>query len=131
MKSLVVEDDPICNQILKSILSRFGVCSSVCNGIEAVNAYKQSLQDNDPYKLVCMDVMMPAMDGHQALYAIRKMEQDHGITQENAAKVIMTTCLDSKDDIQQAYDRGCNAYMVKPIQRHSLHQQVKNLGLVS
>lgn len=131
MKSLVVEDDPICNTVLKSILSHFGDCSTACNGMEAVNAYRQSLQDNEPYELVCMDIMMPSMDGHQALYVIRQMEQEHGITRENGTKVIMTTCLDSSKDIQQAYSTGCNAYMVKPIQSQSLQQQVKNLGLVS
>ena len=131
MKSLVVEDDPICSRILKSILSCFGTCSTAWNGAEAVSAYKKSLQDNDPYELICMDIMMPTMNGHQALHVIRKIEREQGIPQENAAKVIIATCLDDDVDKQQAYHAGCNAYMVKPIQRNSLHQQIKNLGLTS
>jgi len=131
MKSLVVEDDPICSRILKSILSCFGPCSTACNGAEAVSFYQKSLQDNDPYELICMDIMMPTMNGHQALNVIRKIEREQSIPQENAAKVIIATCLDEDEDKQQAYHAGCNAYMVKPIQRQSLQQQIKNLGLAS
>ena len=131
MKSLVVEDDPICSQVLKSILSHFGHCTIAGDGIEAVNAYKKSILDEDPYELICMDIMMPTMNGHQALTVIRNLEKQQGIDKDNAVKVIMTTCLDGDEDKQQAYRSGCNAYMVKPIQRQSLQQQVHNLGLPS
>ena len=79
MKSLVVEDDPICGRVLQSILSNFGQCSMAGDGVEAVNAFEKSLQDNEPYELICMDIMMPVMNGNQALNVIRKIERQRGV----------------------------------------------------
>ncbi|MBN1845709.1 MAG: response regulator [Sedimentisphaerales bacterium] len=130
MKSLVVEDDPICSRVLKSILSRFGDCAVANDGSQAVDAFANSLEDKRPYDLICMDIMMPEMNGHEALSEIRRLEEIQGIDRPEGVKVIMTTCLDGDNDKQQAFRSGCNAYMIKPIQRESLKKQVQSLGLI-
>jgi len=131
MKCLVVEDDVVSNNILKFFLTHFGECTVAFDGDEAVEAYRNALRLNEPFDLICMDIMMPRLDGHEALSQIRELEEQHGVGEEQKAKVIMTTCRDDEEDKQQAYLAGCNAYMVKPIQRQSLQKQVKNLGFAS
>ena len=128
MKCLVVEDDVTSNRILNSFLSYFGECIAVYDGDEAIEAYRLALQREEPFDLICMDIMMPNVGGHQALEEIRKIEDLHGIQDDDRAKVIMTTCLDEYADIQLARQCGCNAYMVKPIYQQSLMQQIKKLG---
>ncbi len=130
MKCLVVEDDVVSNKILNSFLNHFGECTVAYDGDEAVEAYQMALQQNEPFDLVCMDIMMPRVDGHEALAQIRELEQHHGVSEEQKAKVIMTTCLDEEDDIRQAFRFGCNAYMVKPIHQQNLREEIEKLGLL-
>ena len=130
MKCLVVEDDVTSNKILNSFLSYFGECAAAFDGAEAIEAYRMALQQNEPFDLICMDIMMPRLDGHKALEEIRKLEMQHGLSEEQRAKVIMTTCLDGEDDKRQAYHSGCNAFMIKPIFRQSLMKEIEKLGLI-
>jgi len=130
MKCLVVEDDVVSNKILNSFLTRFGECTTVFDGDEAVEAYHNALRLNEPFDLICMDIMMPRLDGHKALAQIRDLEQQHSVSDENKAKVIMTTCLDEEEDIRRAFRHGCNAFMIKPIHQQSLRQEIENLGLL-
>jgi len=41
------------------------------DGIEAVDAFMLALDEGKPYDLVCLDIMMPKLDGTRALKAIR------------------------------------------------------------
>ncbi len=130
MKCLVVEDDVVSNKILNSFLNYFGECTVAYDGDEAVEAYHNALRLNEPFDLICMDIMMPRVDGHEALAQIRELEQQHNVSEEQKAKIIMTTCMDEEDDIRQAFRFGCNAYMVKPIHQQSLLKEIEKLGLL-
>lgn len=50
-----------------------------CDGREAVTAFTEALDAGEPFDLICLDVMMPEMDGHTALASIRRIESEHGI----------------------------------------------------
>ena len=40
----------------------------------------------EPYDLICLDIMMPEMDGQEALNAIRQMEMAAGIVGKDRTK---------------------------------------------
>src|SRR5260221_294049 len=63
MKALVVDDDLITRIVLQEILSGYAEVHSCVDGSEAVLAYRRALERDDPYDLVCMDVLMPVMGG--------------------------------------------------------------------
>lgn len=44
------------------ILSKYGECDTV-DGLEAVDAFMLAQKENKPYDLVCLDIMMPKLDG--------------------------------------------------------------------
>jgi two-component system chemotaxis response regulator CheY len=67
MKILVVEDDFTSRILLQRYLSSYGDCHIAINGKEAVGAFKDSLKENQPYDLICMDIIMPEMSGQEAL----------------------------------------------------------------
>ena len=71
-KVLIVEDEFTSRKILEDILSPYGQCDMVVDGNDAIKIFKLALKENDPYNLICMDIMMPKMDGQQALKEIRK-----------------------------------------------------------
>lgn len=130
MKTLIVEDDFTSRLLLQGLLQQYGVCHICVNGVEAVAAFRKSMDEKEPYKLVCLDIMMPEMDGQAALKQIRTMEQEAGILSSEGTKVIMTTALDDKKNIMSAFREQCDIYLVKPIDREKLQESLKTLGLV-
>jgi two-component system chemotaxis response regulator CheY len=131
MKTLIVEDDFVCRQILKDILKKYGDCDIVVDGEEAVQAFRLALEDNEPYDLVTMDIMMPRMDGNEALKLIREYEKEMNIRGQNEVKVIMTTALDDpKTVVESYYKGGATSYLVKPLTEDKLLAEIQSFGLL-
>lgn len=93
--------------------------------------FKEALSEGQPYDLICLDIMMPQMDGHDALAAIRRIEKEHGINGLDGAKVIMTTALSDSKNIIGAFRKGCEVYIVKPVKKEKLLEEMEKLGLLS
>jgi two-component system, chemotaxis family, chemotaxis protein CheY len=127
MKSLIVEDDLVSRMFLKGVLSRYGECQTVLNGKEAVEAIAAAFGEGHPFDLVCMDIMMPEMDGQTALAKIRQFEH---ASQQPATKVIMTTALGDQDNVAKACAASCDGYLLKPIRLEKLLQQMRALHLI-
>ncbi len=131
MRSLVVEDDFISRLILQKMLSPFGSCDVAVNGKEAVQAFSIAMADNKPYDLICLDIMMPEMDGREALKIIRQKELEMNVQPQNEAKIIMITALDTAKEVIDAYYKGgCTSYLVKPISKVKIVQAITSLDLV-
>jgi two-component system chemotaxis response regulator CheY len=131
MYSLIVEDDFISRKILQKLLSQYGECDIATNGLEAIRAFKLAWDQSKPYDLICMDIMMPVIDGQEALLEIRQLEKNFGLGSEEAVKVVMTTALNDKKDIVDAfYKGGAASYFVKPFEVDELVKELKVLGLL-
>jgi two-component system chemotaxis response regulator CheY len=132
MRLLIVEDDFTSRKILQNILSAFGECDIAVDGNEAINAYKESWLKNNPYDLICMDIMMPNVDGLEALKTIRDIEKEMDVKDRDGVKVIMTTALDDpKTVVKSYYQLGATSYIVKPLSKQKLIQEVEKLGLIN
>jgi two-component system chemotaxis response regulator CheY len=130
MKTLIVEDDFISRRLLQRYLSAYGDCDIAVNGREALSAFHLAWQEDAPYELICLDIMMPELDGHKTLQAIRQQEADRGIGGLSGVKVIMTTMRDDSDSILEAFKQQCEAYLFKPIDRGKLLEHLRRLGLL-
>ncbi len=131
MRVLVVEDDFTSRKILQKILGPYGEVDIAVNGLEAVQAFTQSLDDANPYDLICMDIMMPEMDGQTALKKIRSLEKERGIVPAQEVKIVMTTALDDPKNVVEAYYKGgATSYVPKPIDKHMLLHLLKSLGVI-
>lgn len=132
MKVLIVEDDFTSRKLMQTILSPHGECDIAVNGKEAVDAFKAALDAGQPYDLICMDIMMPEMDGQEALKKIRGIEKEHNVRGTGEAKVVMTTALDDPKNVVEAYYKGgATSYIPKPIDRQLFIHLLRNLGLIS
>ena len=80
------------------------------------------------YDLICLDVMMPVMDGYQALKNIRDIEREHHVDPADQAKVIMTTALNEEKNVKKAFELGCTVYCAKPIDLEKLKGMLEKLG---
>lgn len=130
MRILIAEDDFASRKVILKFLSVYGECDVTVDGMEAIDAYMMALEEGDPYDLVCLDVMMPIMDGYQALKNIRDIEKEHNIPEEKRAKVIMTTALNEEKNVKKAFELGCTVYCGKPIDMDRLKSTLDKLGFV-
>ncbi len=130
MKILLAEDDFVTRKFMTGFLSKYGECDVTVDGMEAVDAFMMALEDGEPYDLVCLDIMMPAMDGYQVLMGIRNLEKERGISKEDSVKVIMTTALNGEDNVKMAFELGCTVYSGKPIDQNKFEQVLKKFNLI-
>jgi two-component system chemotaxis response regulator CheY len=130
MRVLIVDDDFDSRRLLQKIIYPYGYCDVAVDGEEAVEAFRRALRDAEPYDLICLDIMMPNMDGQQALREIRDIEREEGVAKDKAAKVIMVSALDDSKELHDAFFLGeATSYLVKPIRKQTLLEEMKNLGL--
>ena len=130
MKTLVVEDDFTSRLVLQTFLSRYGECHVAVNGWEAVDAFRAALEGGQPYDLICMDIMMPEMDGTEAVRQVRALEEARGILSTHGVKIVMVTAVDDMKEMIQCFQELCDAYLVKPIDLSVLLKQVTSYQLV-
>lgn len=130
MKILLAEDDYVTRKAMDNFLSKYGECEVTVDGMEAVDAFMLAMEEEEPYDLICLDIMMPVMDGYQALMAIRNLEKERSIPKEEQVKVIMTTALNDENNVKMAFDLGCTIYSGKPIDQVRFEQALKKLGLI-
>ncbi len=131
MRTLIAEDDFIARKYLKEIMSPYGDCDVVVDGEEAVQAFRLAWQEKKPYDLICLDIMMPKMDGQEALKQIREIEKSIGIKGSAEVKVIMITALSDPKNVFEAYYKGgATSYIVKPIDRAKLIEELRSFNLI-
>jgi CheY-like chemotaxis protein len=86
------------------------------NGLEGVERARAERPD-----LILLDVIMPHMNGLDALAAIRADESTRHIP------VIMVTTRSEADSMETGYARGCNDYVTKPVNSNELLAKVRGL----
>ena len=128
MKILIAEDGFTSRVLLQELLKGYGVCHIAVDGTEAVEAARASLESGEPYGLICLDIMMPKMDGQEALKQIRGLEEARGITSSQGAKILMTTALANPENLFSAFRNLCDGYLVKPILKAKLMEELRKLG---
>ncbi|MBL7068739.1 MAG: response regulator [Candidatus Omnitrophica bacterium] len=101
-KILVVDDEKEINQLLVTFLSRhkFDIISAY-SGKEAIKTVKKQKPD-----LILLDIIMPDMNGLDALKKIKKIDEN--------AKIIMLTAIEDEDTIRKARELGADDYIPKP-----------------
>ncbi|MBH1940352.1 response regulator [Mobilitalea sibirica] len=130
MRILIAEDDFASRKFMLRFLSKHGECDVTVDGAEAVEAFTMALEANEGYDLICLDIMMPVLDGYQALKAIREIEFSKGISEDRRAKIIMTTALNEGRNVTKAFELGCTAYAGKPIDQEKFENVLRKLELI-
>ena len=130
LRILIVEDYPANQVVMSRFLEPYGRVDLAGNGPDALEMFQDGLEKEDPYDLVCLDIMLPRMDGHEVLDRIRSMEKDRDIAAGNRSKVIMTSALGDSRNIMAAFRGQCESYLQKPIRRERLETELRELGLI-
>jgi len=129
MKVLVVDDDLANRTILEAYLRKMDAAVHLAaGGQEAVDAFTRALDEQSPFHLVCMDIMMPGMDGQEALQRIRQIESERGVQPGKEVKALVITCLGDQKNVCQAFFRGqATCYLTKPVTREAFVQAIESI----
>ena len=119
MKTLIVEDDFTNRLFLQEFLKPYGQSHVTVNGREAIEAVCAVLEADEPYDLICLDIMMPEMDAVEVCRRIRKIETSI------PTYIILLTELGSKKDIIKGLEAGADDYITKPFDKDELHARIK------
>jgi two-component system chemotaxis response regulator CheY len=129
MKFLIVEDDTVSAIVMDKFLSPYGSCTIATDGLMAVKLFESALTI-ERFDLIWLDIMLPRMDGQEVLKNIRALEEKKQIFGEDRTKVIMTTALADHVNIMEAFRCQCEGYIVKPVSRQKIIDQLSLQGLI-
>ena len=129
MKFLIAEDDSVSRFFMQKLLERFGKCDVAVDGLEVIDAYITAEKEKEPYDLICLDIMMPKLDGFKALKAIRDIEKQKVVEEKNRTKVIITSALNDRQSIMNAEELGCEAFVWKPVDTEKFLLVLRKLGI--
>ncbi|GAB3116330.1 ATP-binding protein [Novispirillum itersonii] len=105
LRLLVVEDDPVNQQVTAEVLRRAGHrIDVVASGAEAV-----ALAGENRYDVILMDMQMPGMDGPEATRRIRALPAPFG-----QVPVVALTANAMQEDVRRCREAGMNAHVAKP-----------------
>jgi CheY-like chemotaxis protein len=112
---LVVEDNPINQKVLATLLRKRGYEVDVANdGAQAVQKAAEK-----EYGLILMDLQMPVLDGYEAAKLIRSF------TVSACPPIIAVTAHTLNSEKQQCLEAGMNGYLPKPVDSHKLIECVE------
>jgi two-component system chemotaxis response regulator CheY len=131
-RCLVVDDEADILRIEAFRLRELGYdVVSAANGRDGIEEFEASLVGKWRYDLVCLDIMMPDLDGIEVLHAIRQLEEEVGIRGLDGVKVIMATAKSDPDTIMKSFREGCEGYVTKPATKEKLLDELKKLEFVT
>ena len=123
---LCIDDDRDVLNLLEKILSGMDHTIISClTGEQGLIAARRDQPD-----LILLDIMMPEMDGQEALRRIREMESNAGIPPSDGVKVIMISALNDKTNVMTAFREQCDYYLVKPLDKAKLVKSLVDLDLI-
>ena len=102
-KVLIADDSKFMRMIIRKILSKYGysITGEASNGEEVVEKYAKLLPD-----VVTMDIVMPKMDGIEAVKRIMQLDPK--------AKIVMVTALGQEQLVLEAIRSGAKEFVIKP-----------------
>ncbi len=118
VRVLIVDDNATNREILSKRLASWGMRPSEAkDGPLALELLNTAVEDNDPYRMCLIDMLMPAMDGEILGKIIR---QDERLSE---ARLVLLTSLGMRGGLQHLEQDGFSAFITKPIK----HRELKNM----
>ena len=123
MRILIAEDDRISRSFLQKFMVTYGEVEVAVDGMD--------IKEGKPFDLLCLDIMMPKVDGLKVLKVIRQLENQNEKASNKKIKIIMMTALADIGYVDEAFRLGCDAYASKPVDTEKVEEAMRNLGLIT
>ena len=125
MKSLTVDDVLVVQKILSRMLGRHGSCDVASNGKDALEMFRKANQQNEPYDVLFLDIMMPGMSGLELLQKIRQIDSG-----AEPVKIVMVTAVADNQTVDEAKRLGCDGYIIKPLRANEIDEVLRGFKLI-
>ncbi len=130
MKILIMEDDFTSATVLQKILSEFGDVTIASDAKEAVAIYLDNFSKGGHFDLICLDIMVPEIDGQEVLKIIRNHEIEHGNNSLlKRSKIVMITALNDIENLMESFREQCEGYIIKPFSREKIRRTLDQLSI--
>lgn len=131
MKTLIVDDIGTIQRMIGYMLKKYGDSDFAVNGNEAIEKFQYALNSGDPYKLICMDILMPEKDGLQTVRHIRQIEKVKNVSESDKVKIIIISALNQQKYVLSAIEAGSDSYLLKPLYKDKLIMELEKLNLIN
>lgn len=129
-RALIVDDSRYQRHLVLQALAGLFETEEAENGQQAIDLFAAARAAGRPFDLVVMDILMPVLDGHEALAGIRRLEREAGGDDAPQTPAVMLSSLDDPANMLRAqFDSGAQAYVTKPFEARTLHEALATLGL--
>ena len=124
LRVLVADDNKINVQVVRQMLKQEHVqdVTVAKDGQEAYDLVKGTMERNQPYDVIFMDVQMPNVDGIQSTRLIRGI----GYT----SPIVALTAFSEESNVKDCMESGMNEFLAKPIKRPALKQVLKRFATI-
>ncbi|MFI5378340.1 MAG: response regulator [Tepidisphaerales bacterium] len=123
VRVLIVDDNATSREILTTQMAAWGMRpSETHDGPGALQALSKAIDENDPFRLAVIDMLMPGMDGETLGRTIRADSRMPG------TRMVLLTSLGARGDARRFEEIGFTAYATKPV-RHQELNAVLSLAL--
>jgi two-component system chemotaxis response regulator CheY len=119
---LIVDDSKFMRKILSTILSEEGhtIVGEAENGKEATELYRRLHPD-----LVTMDIIMPEVEGKDALSALKEI-----VKEDPEARIMVVSAMGQETVVEEYLCAGAKDFIVKPFQTAKIKDVVNNVMAV-
>ena len=131
MKCLIVDDVFMMRKLLNTILQEFGECVLAEDGENALKIFENAIKVEKPFDLVCLDIMMPHINGVELLNKIRNLESKNEFQNKPKVKIILISAVYKQNIVDKIGKDKFDSYITKPIGKADLISEIKKLGLVN
>jgi PAS domain S-box-containing protein len=122
VRVLVVDDHQIGRFVVTEMCLRCGMrAEGAASGEEALRMVSVARSGGDPYRLICLDYMMPGMDGAEVARRLREAGQG------GEPGIILITSTDERGEVRRMAEAGSDACLVKPIREAALLDGVQRV----
>lgn len=126
MNIIIVDDEFINRKFLETVLAKYGNCYMAENGIEALELYNNLIKTEEKISVIFLDLMMPKMSGYEVLEKIREIEIEK---KYEKTSIIVQTAAGEVENIEEAFKKGANSYLVKPIKKDAVVFELEEMGI--
>lgn len=130
MRTLVIEDGLCSAELTQKHMEAYGECDVAYTGEAGMDKYYESLNTNNPYALILLDITLPVMDGYQVLHKIRMYEEKNELYGEDSTKILMLSAHNDHKTIMRAFREQCEGYVIKPVTKEKILKCLKEIEMI-
>jgi two-component system, chemotaxis family, chemotaxis protein CheY len=128
MKILMADDNVISRLVLQKLLAEYGEVHTAESGAQAAEMFLEAAKAGAHYGLLCVDYMLPGLNGLEVLAAARKAEEEFPPKNpEHRFRTVFVTAVSDWESRREFREKA--GYVAKPVTAEKLREELAKLGL--